>query len=468
MAKKSSISTLQYNLTSISYDGNRITSVNDASDDETTGLAPRFFSGIYSDAMAYDANGNITRDDTRAISSVTYHPFLNLPKRVTFADGSYLAWDYRPDGRKTQSTSAEKYIRVTTTVNSKGDTIVRQQTRYNTDLRKYIGAFEISGSTWRVYHDAGHTDIASSGALTHRYYVRDYLGSTRAVIDEEGNVLQSTAYYPSGVPLTSNDLAPQTIKLHTGKDFFDLQGAGWYDNQARYYDCLLGRFTSQDPLAEKYPGLNPYNHCANNPLRFVDKDGRDIWEIDERGEIKCHITTKDNDQFYMVDNNGNRIKNKFIIFENIVIERSSTQKTNTSKLYDVYRIRGDKNATKLFEFFSQNTEVEWSKFALGVSGKYGLNYITTGHSTNSEPAGADLFYKQLRYNYTLRSHIHNHPNNTPYPSGLDTRTNGDIGFSKYVETHSKQNPIFQIYIPKLDLYIDYNSNSTWENFKSKK
>ena len=143
MAKKSSISTLQYNLTSISYDGNRITSVNDASDDETTGLAPRFFSGIYSDAMAYDANGNITRDDTRAISSVTYHPFLNLPKRVTFADGSYLAWDYRPDGRKTQSTSAEKYIRVTTTVNSKGDTIVRQQTRYNTDLRKYIGAFEI-------------------------------------------------------------------------------------------------------------------------------------------------------------------------------------------------------------------------------------------------------------------------------------------------------------------------------------
>ena len=46
-----------------------------------------------------------------------------------------------------------------------------------------------------------HTDLnATSGALTHRYYVRDYLGSTRAVIDEEGNVLQSTAYYPSGVP----------------------------------------------------------------------------------------------------------------------------------------------------------------------------------------------------------------------------------------------------------------------------
>ena len=69
----------------------------------------------------------------------------------------------------------------------------------------------------------------TSRALTHRYYVRDYLGSTRAEVDEDGNVLQSTAYFPSGVPLTPNSLTPQTIKLHTGKDFFDLQGAGYAD-----------------------------------------------------------------------------------------------------------------------------------------------------------------------------------------------------------------------------------------------
>ena len=128
-----------------------------------------------------------------------------------------------------------------------------------------------------------YSDISTSGALTHRYYVRDYLGSTRAVVDEDGNVLQSTAYYPSGVPLTPNELTPQTIKLHTGKDFFDLQGAGWYDNQARYYDCLIPTFKSQDPLAEKYPWLSPYNHCANNPMRFVDKDGRIL--RDENSEI---------------------------------------------------------------------------------------------------------------------------------------------------------------------------------------
>ncbi len=75
------------------------------------------------------------------------------------------------------------------------------------------------------YH---HTDLnATSGALTHRYYVRDYLGSTRAVIDESGNVLQSTAYYPSGVPLTPNSLTPQTIKSTQAKN--SKGSTAWHD-----------------------------------------------------------------------------------------------------------------------------------------------------------------------------------------------------------------------------------------------
>ena len=133
------------------------------------------------------------------------------------------------------------------------------------------------------------SDIATSGALTHRYYVQDYLGSKRAVVDEDGNVLQSTAYYPSGVPLTPNSLAPQTIKLHTGKDFFDLQGAGWYDNNARYYDPILARFTTLDPLAEKYPGLSPYVHCANNPLKYIDPNGDSIAVLNKGTGNNQHI-----------------------------------------------------------------------------------------------------------------------------------------------------------------------------------
>ena len=32
---------------------------------------------------------------------------------------------------------------------------------------------------------------------------------------------------------------------------------------------------SVDPLQEKYPGMNPYNYCAGNPVKFIDPDGRE-------------------------------------------------------------------------------------------------------------------------------------------------------------------------------------------------
>ncbi|MBR0077601.1 MAG: hypothetical protein IJP72_04290 [Bacteroidales bacterium] len=34
-----------------------------------------------------------------------------------------------------------------------------------------------------------------------------------------------------------------------------------------------------DPMADKYPGLSPYTYCADNPVRLVDPDGREIWLI---------------------------------------------------------------------------------------------------------------------------------------------------------------------------------------------
>ena len=42
-------------------------------------------------------------------------------------------------------------------------------------------------------------DTSTSGALTHRYYVRDYLGSTRAVVDLYGNLEQTNDYNVTGI-----------------------------------------------------------------------------------------------------------------------------------------------------------------------------------------------------------------------------------------------------------------------------
>ncbi|MCQ2375110.1 MAG: M91 family zinc metallopeptidase [Salinivirgaceae bacterium] len=48
------------------------------------------------------------------------------------------------------------------------------------------------------------------------------------------------------------------------------------DYGARQYSTELCRWLQVDPLAEKYKSLSSYNFCANNPLKFVDVDGRKI------------------------------------------------------------------------------------------------------------------------------------------------------------------------------------------------
>lgn len=49
-----------------------------------------------------------------------------------------------------------------------------------------------------------------------------------------------------------------------------------YDFGARIYDGRVGRWLSKDPLQKKYPDLSPYNFCANNPIIFVDPNGKEI------------------------------------------------------------------------------------------------------------------------------------------------------------------------------------------------
>ncbi len=51
---------------------------------------------------------------------------------------------------------------------------------------------------------------------------------------------------------------------------------GSYDFGARIYDSRLGRWLSLDPLMVKYPGLNPYCGMGNNPILYIDIDGKDI------------------------------------------------------------------------------------------------------------------------------------------------------------------------------------------------
>jgi len=77
----------------------------------------------------------------------------------------------------------------------------------------------------------------------------------------------------------------------------------WYNFGARSYDLALGRWTSIDPLAEKYYSVSPYVYCSNNPVNKIDPNGK--WDIDvhaynDRGESGYAV-------FIAKNRNGNEV-----------------------------------------------------------------------------------------------------------------------------------------------------------------
>ena len=52
--------------------------------------------------------------------------------------------------------------------------------------------------------------------------------------------------------------------------------AGLYDFGARWYAPYSARWSTPDPLSEKYYAISPYAYCAGNPVNYIDNRGDSI------------------------------------------------------------------------------------------------------------------------------------------------------------------------------------------------
>lgn len=178
----------------------------------------------------------------------------------------------------------------------------------------------------------------------------------------------------------------------------------------------------------------------------------DIWDIDQWGNILNRTENKDMDQFRLVRQDGSQRKDEegndlTLEFDYGTVETQETIDTGNGKSFDVYKVRGDENATKLFEFLSNNisiepSSVEFSQIKTGIEGANGLNFISSGHSRGSEPGMTHLYLNQLQHGYHIRSMTHSHP-------ASDYAGNSDIEFAKGVHKINGS-PIlnFIYYVPK--------------------
>jgi RHS repeat-associated protein len=95
-------------------------------------------------------------------------------------------------------------------------------------------------------------------------------------MNEAGVVEQVNDYTPFGVQMKNSfaETSDQRYK-YNGKELDRMLGLDLYDYGARFYDARIARWQTIDPLCEKYYSISPYAYCANNPIRFIDPDGKD-------------------------------------------------------------------------------------------------------------------------------------------------------------------------------------------------
>ncbi len=303
-----------------------------------------------------------------------------------------------------------------------------------------------------VLFDGGYAQASVTSATTDKFafyfYNRDHLGSIREVVDASGKVKQVTNYYPFGAPYADSPVNPdhQPYK-YNGKELDRMHGLNTYDYGARQYYPILCRWDRVDPLCEKYYAISPYAYCNNNPVRFVDPDGRDVWELDEQGNLVNIIKTDEYDRISYVNSQGE--VGASIQFDYGMVSHETVKSSHGD--YDMFTIRGDENGSSVFEMLAQNTDVEWTLGQFGEKG-IGINRITTTHSNWSEGGMNSYLYANPSQVKELRNKFHNHPDGNPDPS-FTSREGGIGGDMNVLHYYDKLYPDNHINYAIYTLYV---------------
>ena len=148
----------------------------------------------------------------------------------------------------------------------------------NTSTPPPSGGNTSTGST--SFGSGGGTLSAGTPRLGMFFFHPDHTGSISMVTDGAGRMMTDTSgasqltYKPYGEVNRMNSYGPDIFRYkYTSQQ--DDQDTGLYYYNARYYDPVLGSFTSADNMtnATSSFGLNHYMYTEGNPVRYGDASG---------------------------------------------------------------------------------------------------------------------------------------------------------------------------------------------------
>jgi RHS repeat-associated protein len=203
----------------------------------------------------YDAAGNMTTDPT---DNVTLN--YDQENRITGAAGYIYTYD--ADGnrvKKSNGATGTLYWYMTPGVVAESDLAGNLKSEY-------------------IFFNGKRLVRVDQPSNVYHYYLSDALNSTSMVVSASGVIENESDYYPWGGELQYTNADSNHYKF-TGKERDSETGLDYFG--ARYYGNAIGRFATTDPVSgTPLHIINPqrwnmYSYGMNNPLFYIDPDGRD-------------------------------------------------------------------------------------------------------------------------------------------------------------------------------------------------
>lgn len=250
--------------------------------------------------VSYDSNGNILAlSSGGSVSTYQYEPGSNRLANISTENGvdPTVGFTYDPDGSVTEvsgsglTLSYEPASRLTAAISvagsapgkiaflygGRGQRVLKSMVTHGTRLY-YLHGFDPRPLMERTDSAAGPTNklyiYGARGMLclmdeTFYWTALDRQGSTRLVLGAQSTVVATYDYLPfGGVARQTGSLLDITSYLYAGLEL-DAE-TKLYNNKARLYDPVIGRFYSCDP-ARQYP--SPYIYAGSAPMDLTDPTG---------------------------------------------------------------------------------------------------------------------------------------------------------------------------------------------------
>ena len=225
---------------------------------------------------------------------------LNNPVRIQFTNGSVTRYVYSATGEKLRVIHQTAVPNITVPIG--GTRELSPSEILSADSTDYLlgGSLTLrNGRIDKLQFEEGYCQAEKYASDNSKddfyfyYYDRDHLGNIRQVVKADrttnGTVVQTMDYYPFGAQFCHSSTANEVqSRKYNGKELDRMHGLDTYDYGARQYNPVTARWDRMDPLCEKYYSISPYVYCMNNPVMFLDPDGRTV-EADSLSQMNICV-----------------------------------------------------------------------------------------------------------------------------------------------------------------------------------